>query len=111
MVNKFLERANVRMGIGLAAVLLASSTLIANILGLYREKLLLSYYYDTYPTAIDAYKVAFTIPDLRQSIPGNKLRQLLQNEDLTSIRFSILIPHGWKGIPIGKTDYFGVNTF
>jgi len=63
MVNKFLERANVRMGIGLAAVLLASSTLIANILGLYREKLLLSYYYDTYPTAIDAYKVAFTIPD------------------------------------------------
>lgn len=43
--------------------MLASSTLIANILGLYREKLLLSYYYDTYPTAIDAYKVAFTIPD------------------------------------------------
>ena len=63
MVNRFLERANVRMGIGLAAGLLASSTLIANILGLYREKLLLSYYYDTYPTAIDAYKVAFTIPD------------------------------------------------
>lgn len=63
MVNRFLERANVRMGIGLAAVLLASSTLIANLLGLYREKLLLSYYYDTYPTAIDAYKVAFTIPD------------------------------------------------
>lgn len=63
MVNKFLERANVRMGIGLAAGLLASSTLIANILGLYREKLLLSYYYNTYPTAIDAYKVAFTIPD------------------------------------------------
>ncbi len=63
MVNRFLERANVRMGIGLAAGLLASSTLVANILGLYREKLLLSYYYDTYPTAIDAYKVAFTIPD------------------------------------------------
>lgn len=63
MVNKFLERANVRMGIGLAAGLLAGSTLIANILGLYREKLLLSYYYDTYPAAIDAYKVAFTIPD------------------------------------------------
>ncbi len=61
--SKFLERANVRMGIGLAAGLLAGSTLIASLLGLYREKLLLGYYYDTYPTAIDAYKVAFTIPD------------------------------------------------
>lgn len=63
MVNKFLTRANSRISVALAAALLAGSTLIANLLGLYREKLLLSYYYDTYPTAIDAYKVAFTIPD------------------------------------------------
>lgn len=63
MVNKFLNRANSRISVALAAALLAGSTLIANLLGLYREKLLLSYYYDTYPTAIDAYKVAFTIPD------------------------------------------------
>ena len=63
MVNKFLSKANGRISIGSAAALLAGSTLFANILGLYREKLLLSYYFDTYPTAVDAYKVAFTIPD------------------------------------------------
>lgn len=63
MVKNFLARVNGRTSIGLAATFLASSTLIASLLGLYREKLLLSYYYDTYPQAIDAYKVAFTIPD------------------------------------------------
>lgn len=63
MVKNFLARVNSRTSIGLAATFLASSTLIASLLGLYREKLLLSYYYDTYPQAIDAYKVAFTIPD------------------------------------------------
>jgi putative peptidoglycan lipid II flippase len=63
MVKKFLARANGRISIASAAALLAGSTLIASFLGLYREKLLLSYYYDTYPTALDAYRVAFTIPD------------------------------------------------
>lgn len=63
MVNKFLSRANGRLSIGTAAALLAGSTLFASLLGLYREKLLLGYYYKTYPTAIDAYRVAFTIPD------------------------------------------------
>ncbi|HEU5187217.1 MAG TPA: murein biosynthesis integral membrane protein MurJ [Candidatus Saccharimonadales bacterium] len=63
MVKNFLARVNSRTSIGLAATFLAGSTLIASLLGLYREKLLLSYYYDTYPQAIDAYKVAFTIPD------------------------------------------------
>src|SRR5687767_14855048 len=63
MVKNFLTRVNSRTSIGLAAAFLAGSTLIASLLGLYREKLLLSYYFDTYPQAIDAYKVAFTIPD------------------------------------------------
>lgn len=63
MVKNLLARANGRLSVGLAASFLAGSTLIASLLGLYREKLLLSYYYDTYPQAIDAYKVAFTIPD------------------------------------------------
>jgi putative peptidoglycan lipid II flippase len=63
MVKKFFARANGRLSIGVAASLLAGSSLAASLLGLYREKLLLSYYYDTYPQGIDAYKVAFTIPD------------------------------------------------
>lgn len=63
MVKKFFTRANGRLSVGLAATFLAGSTLIASLLGLYRDKLLLTYYYDTYPQAIDAYKVAFTIPD------------------------------------------------
>jgi putative peptidoglycan lipid II flippase len=63
MVQKFFARANGRLSVGLAATLLAGSTLISSLLGLYREKLLLTNYYDTYPQGIDAYKVAFTIPD------------------------------------------------
>ena len=63
MVKKLFARANGRLSVGLAATLLASSTLISSLLGLYREKLLLTSYYDHYPQGIDAYKVAFTIPD------------------------------------------------
>lgn len=63
MVRNLFNRANGRLSLGWAASFLAGSTLIASLLGLYREKLLLTYYYDTYPQAIDAYKVAFTIPD------------------------------------------------
>src|SRR5688572_24338013 len=63
MVKNLLSRANGRLSVGWAAAFLAGSTLIASLLGLYREKLLLTYYYDTYPSAVDAYRVAFTIPD------------------------------------------------
>jgi putative peptidoglycan lipid II flippase len=63
MVQKFFARANGRLSVGLAASLLAGSTLISSVLGLYREKLLLTNYYDTYPQGIDAYKAAFAIPD------------------------------------------------
>lgn len=63
MVKNFLNKANGRLSVSGAAALLAGSTLIASFLGLYREKLLLGNYFNTYPTALDAYKVAFTIPD------------------------------------------------
>ncbi len=63
MVKRFFARAKGRLTVGTAASLLAGSTLVASILGLYREKLLLSYYLDTYAQGLDAYRVAFTIPD------------------------------------------------
>jgi putative peptidoglycan lipid II flippase len=63
MVKKFFARANGRLSVGMAASLLAGSSLAASLLGLYREKLLLTFYYDNYPQGIDAYKVAFSIPD------------------------------------------------
>lgn len=55
--------ANVRLSIKASAVILASSTLISALLGIFRDRLLNSYYLDTYPTGIDAYTAAFTIPD------------------------------------------------
>lgn len=62
-VQTAVARANKKVTIQLAAVLLAGSTLISSALGLFRDRLLNSTYYDTYPTGIDAYTVAFTIPD------------------------------------------------
>ena len=55
--------ANMKMSVKSAAVILASSTLVAALLGLFRDRLLNSYYLGTYPTGIDAYTAAFTIPD------------------------------------------------
>lgn len=55
--------ANTKLPIRFAAIVLASSTLISAILGIFRDRLLNSYYLDTYPTGIDAYTAAFTIPD------------------------------------------------
>jgi putative peptidoglycan lipid II flippase len=63
MVKNFFQRANGRLSVSSAAILLASSSLLATLLGLYRERLLVNNYYETYPAAIDAYKVAFTVPD------------------------------------------------
>jgi putative peptidoglycan lipid II flippase len=63
MVKRFFARAQGRLSVGTAASLLAASTLVSSILGLYREKLLLTFYYGTYPQGLDAYKLAFTIPD------------------------------------------------
>ena len=55
--------ANMKMSVKSAAIVLASSTLISALLGLFRDRLLNSYYLGTYPTGIDAYTAAFTIPD------------------------------------------------
>ena len=55
--------ANMKLSVKSAAILLASSTLVSALLGLFRDRLLNSYYLGTYPTGIDAYTAAFTIPD------------------------------------------------
>ena len=55
--------ANRRLSIKTAAIVLASSTFLSALLGIFRDRLLNSYYLDTYPTGIDAYTAAFTIPD------------------------------------------------
>lgn len=55
--------ANAKLSIKYAAILLAGSTLLSAVLGIFRDRLLNSYYLDTYPTGIDAYTAAFTIPD------------------------------------------------
>lgn len=55
--------ANMKLSVKSAAIVLASSTLISALLGLFRDRLLNSYYLGTYPTGIDAYTAAFTIPD------------------------------------------------
>ena len=55
--------ANMKLSVKSAALVLASSTLVSALLGLFRDRLLNSYYLGTYPTGIDAYTAAFTIPD------------------------------------------------
>lgn len=55
--------ANMKLSVKSAAIVLASSTFVSALLGLFRDRLLNSYYLGTYPTGIDAYTAAFTIPD------------------------------------------------
>ena len=57
------QLANIRLSVKTAAVVLASSTMVSALLGLFRDRLLNSYYLGTYPTGIDAYTAAFTVPD------------------------------------------------
>ena len=58
-----IARANSKISIRLAATLLAGSTLISALFGIYRNRLLYSLYGTTYKTGLDAYTTAFTIPD------------------------------------------------
>ena len=62
-VRSVVARANRKLPIQWAAVLLSASTLISSLLGLYRDRLLNGMYLHTYPAGIDAYTAAFTIPD------------------------------------------------
>lgn len=62
-VRSTLARANQRFSLQLAAGLLAGSTFLSSLLGLFRDRLLNSTYAETYPQGLDAYTVAFIIPD------------------------------------------------
>ena len=55
--------ANSQLSVKTAAVVLASSTLVSALLGIFRDRWLNSMYYDTYPAGLDAYTAAFTVPD------------------------------------------------
>ncbi len=72
MANKqsrnIIDIANRRLSVKVAAVILASSTLLSSLLGIFRDRLLNSMYYDTYSSGIDAYTMAFQIPDFMFSI-------------------------------------------
>ncbi len=59
---------NNRLSVKAAAIILASSTLLSSFLGIFRDRLLNGLYYDSYPAGIDAYTVAFQIPDFMFSI-------------------------------------------
>jgi putative peptidoglycan lipid II flippase len=58
-----LSKLNKKLPLHRAAALLAGSSLIASLLGLFRERIFNSLYYITYPQGADAYRVAFSIPD------------------------------------------------
>lgn len=62
-VRSVVSKVNSRLSIQLAAVLLASSTLLSSVLGVYRERLLNGMYLDTYKVGLDAYTYAFSVPD------------------------------------------------
>lgn len=56
-------KINKRLTVRLAASLLAGSTLLSSAIGFYRDRLLNGMYLDTYKPGIDAYTVAFSVPD------------------------------------------------
>jgi len=62
-IRSTVARANRKAPLQLAAALLAGSTLLSSILGLIRDRILNGQYLHTYPQGIDAYTIAFTIPD------------------------------------------------
>ncbi len=62
-VSRVVNNFNQKVSLQMAASLLAGSSLVSALLGLYRDRLLNSTYYFTYPQGIDAYTVAFIIPD------------------------------------------------
>lgn len=62
-IQSTVARANIKLPVRLAAALLAGSALLSSVLGLVRDRQLNGLYYITYPQGIDAYTVAFLIPD------------------------------------------------
>lgn len=66
--NRALAFANQQLSVKAAAIILASSTLLSSILGILRDRILNGFYLYSYPTGIDAYTVAFILPDFMFSI-------------------------------------------
>ena len=62
-VRNVVALANQRLSVQLAAILLAGSTFLSMILGLFRERLLNSTYAEGYPVGLDAYTVASILPE------------------------------------------------
>jgi putative peptidoglycan lipid II flippase len=62
-IRSTVARANKKLPIKIAAALLSGSALLSSVLGLIRDRQLNGLYYSTYPQGIDAYTVAFMIPD------------------------------------------------
>jgi putative peptidoglycan lipid II flippase len=62
-IRSTVARANQRLPLRQAATLLAGSTLLGSLLGFFRDRILNGEYLKTYPQGIDAYTVAFIIPD------------------------------------------------
>jgi putative peptidoglycan lipid II flippase len=67
-VQQLISQANKQQTVKLAAMLLASSTLISAVLGIYRESILNKLYLQTYSIGLDAYTVAFVVPDFMLTI-------------------------------------------
>lgn len=62
-VRNAFQKANSKLTVKWAAILLATATLTSSLLGIYRDRLLNGLYFDSYKVGLDAYTVAFTIPD------------------------------------------------
>ena len=62
-VQSVVARANRKLSVQFAAILIAGSTLTSMLFGFLRERLLNSNYYETYPIGLDAYTAAFLVPD------------------------------------------------
>jgi len=62
-VRQAVAIVNTRLTVKWAAILLSGSTLVASLLGFYRDRLLNRLYYGNYPISLDAYTTAFLVPD------------------------------------------------
>ena len=62
-VRSAVSAVNAKLSIKAASLVIASSTLVSALLGIFRDRWLNSMYYDTYPAGLDAYTAAFTVPD------------------------------------------------
>ncbi len=62
-VRSVVAKANQKVTVQLAAILLSSATLISFIFGFLRLRLLNAAYYDSYKSGLDAYVAAFKVPD------------------------------------------------